>query len=113
MKPYKCDYCEKSFTQRCSLESHQDKIHGLKHKLAYKQRREKIYVCEECGYSTGDVRLVCLKNLKNFFSDFKNNKTILIKINIKKSQKIQNKSKKFKKKSKIFEEKVKKIQKKV
>lgn len=56
VKPYKCDYCEKSFTQRCSLESHQDKIHGLKHKLAYKQRREKIYVCEECGYSTGDVR---------------------------------------------------------
>ena len=56
VKPYSCDYCEKSFTQRCSLESHQDKIHGMKHKLAYKQRREKIYVCEDCGFSTNDVR---------------------------------------------------------
>ena len=58
VKPYKCDFCEKSFTQRCSLESHQDKIHGVKCTMPYKKRREKIYVCEECGYSTGDVRLV-------------------------------------------------------
>jgi len=56
VKPYKCDYCEKSFTQRCSLESHQDKIHGVKCTMPYKKRREKIYVCEECGFSTGDVR---------------------------------------------------------
>lgn len=56
VKPYKCDFCEKSFTQRCSLESHQDKIHGVKCTMPYKKRREKIYVCEECGYSTGDVR---------------------------------------------------------
>ncbi|CAG5109990.1 Oidioi.mRNA.OKI2018_I69.chr2.g4446.t1.cds [Oikopleura dioica] len=56
VKPYKCTECDKSFTQRCSLESHQDKIHGIKPKLAYKQRRDKIYVCEECGFSTGDVR---------------------------------------------------------
>lgn len=56
VKPYKCDFCEKSFTQRCSLESHQDKIHGVKCAMPYKKRREKIYVCEECGFSTGDVR---------------------------------------------------------
>lgn len=56
VKPYKCTQCDKSFTQRCSLESHQDKIHGMKPSLAYKQRRDKIYVCEDCGYSTGDVR---------------------------------------------------------
>jgi stress-induced morphogen len=56
VKPYKCQYCEKSFTQRCSLESHQDKIHGIKCQMPYKKRREKIYVCEECGFSTGDVR---------------------------------------------------------
>jgi len=56
VKPYKCNSCEKSFTQRCSLESHLDKIHGIKHKFSYKQRREKIYVCEDCGYSTNDVR---------------------------------------------------------
>lgn len=56
VKPYNCDSCEKSFTQRCSLESHMDKIHGVKHKFTYKQRREKIYVCEDCGYSTQDVR---------------------------------------------------------
>ena len=24
-----------------------DKIHGVKHKFTYKQRREKIYVCEK------------------------------------------------------------------
>jgi hypothetical protein len=35
-----------------------DKIHGVKHKFNYKQRREKIYVCEDCGHSTHDVRLV-------------------------------------------------------
>jgi len=56
VKPYKCDHCDKSFTQRCSLESHLDKIHGVKHKFTYKQRREKIYVCEDCGHSTSDVR---------------------------------------------------------
>lgn len=56
VKPYKCNQCEKSFTQRCSLESHLDKIHGQKHDFSYKQRREKIYVCEDCGFSTQDVR---------------------------------------------------------
>lgn len=56
VKPYKCDHCDKSFTQRCSLESHLDKIHGVKHQFSYKQRREKIYVCEDCGHSTSDVR---------------------------------------------------------
>ena len=72
VKPYKCDFCEKSFTQRCSLESHQDKIHGVKCAMPYKKRRDKIYVCEECGFSTGDVRLVpSFFVILNHFSNFK------------------------------------------
>lgn len=43
--------CEKSFTQRCSLESHMRKVHGKNHSYAYKQRRNKVFVCEECGFT--------------------------------------------------------------
>lgn len=49
MRPYKCSLCDKAFTQRCSLESHLKKIHGVQQKYAYKERRAKLYVCEECG----------------------------------------------------------------
>uniref|UniRef100_A0A8C6WN70 Ovo-like zinc finger 1a n=1 Tax=Neogobius melanostomus TaxID=47308 RepID=A0A8C6WN70_9GOBI len=49
VRPYKCELCEKAFTQRCSLESHMKKIHGVTLKYAYKERRNKLYVCEECG----------------------------------------------------------------
>ncbi|XP_075158610.1 transcriptional regulator ovo isoform X2 [Haematobia irritans] len=52
VRPYKCNLCEKSFTQRCSLESHCLKVHSMQHQYAYKERRTKMYVCEECGHTT-------------------------------------------------------------
>ncbi|XP_077342127.1 transcription factor Ovo-like 2 [Lithobates pipiens] len=51
IRPYKCEICNKAFTQRCSLESHLKKIHGVQQGFAYKQRRDKLFVCEECGYT--------------------------------------------------------------
>ncbi|KAJ3584928.1 hypothetical protein NHX12_013651 [Muraenolepis orangiensis] len=51
VRPYKCGLCDKAFTQRCSLESHMKKIHGVSQKYAYKERRNKLYVCEECGHT--------------------------------------------------------------
>uniref|UniRef100_A0A2K6UPX1 Ovo like zinc finger 2 n=1 Tax=Saimiri boliviensis boliviensis TaxID=39432 RepID=A0A2K6UPX1_SAIBB len=51
IRPYKCSVCNKAFTQRCSLESHLKKIHGVQQQYAYKQRRDKLYVCEDCGYT--------------------------------------------------------------
>ncbi|KAM3857526.1 putative transcription factor Ovo-like 1a [Diretmus argenteus] len=53
VRPYKCNLCDKAFTQRCSLESHMKKIHGVTQKYAYKERRNKLYVCEECGHTAG------------------------------------------------------------
>ncbi|XP_056156675.1 putative transcription factor Ovo-like 1a [Lampris incognitus] len=53
VRPYKCSLCDKAFTQRCSLESHMKKIHGVTQKYAYKERRNKLYVCEECGHTAG------------------------------------------------------------
>ncbi|XP_040181167.1 putative transcription factor ovo-like protein 3 [Rana temporaria] len=55
IRPYKCPACEKSFTQRCSLESHLRKIHGVLQSYAYRQRRSKIYVCEECGFTSSSA----------------------------------------------------------
>ncbi|XP_070774131.1 putative transcription factor ovo-like protein 3 [Enoplosus armatus] len=52
IRPYKCELCEKAFTQRCSLESHLRKIHGVSQQYAYRQRRSKIFVCEDCGYTS-------------------------------------------------------------
>lgn len=52
VRPYKCNSCDKSFTQRCSLESHTLKVHNIQHDYAYKERRAKMYVCEECGNTT-------------------------------------------------------------
>ncbi|KAF7491558.1 Transcriptional regulator ovo [Sarcoptes scabiei] len=49
VRPYRCNLCDKSFTQRCSLESHTLKVHGIAHEYGYKERRNKMYVCEECG----------------------------------------------------------------
>ncbi|XP_069750250.1 putative transcription factor Ovo-like 1 isoform X1 [Narcine bancroftii] len=51
IRPYKCELCEKAFTQRCSLESHLKKIHGVHQAYAYKERRAKLYVCEDCGFT--------------------------------------------------------------
>uniref|UniRef100_A0A8D2LHH0 Ovo like zinc finger 2 n=1 Tax=Varanus komodoensis TaxID=61221 RepID=A0A8D2LHH0_VARKO len=51
IRPYKCEICNKAFTQRCSLESHLKKIHGVQQQYAYKERRDKLYVCEDCGYT--------------------------------------------------------------
>lgn len=53
VRPYKCNLCDKAFTQRCSLESHMKKIHSVTLKYAYKERRNKLYVCEECGHTAG------------------------------------------------------------
>jgi len=63
VRPYKCNLCEKSFTQRCSLESHCLKVHGVAHNYEYKQRRSKVYVCEDCGHTTKEpeVHYVHLK----------------------------------------------------
>ena len=53
VRPYKCSLCDKAFTQRCSLESHLKKIHGVQQKYAYKERRAKLYVC--CLLYTSDA----------------------------------------------------------
>lgn len=55
VKPYKCNRCDKSFTQRCSLESHCRKVHNTEYEYEFKQRRNKMYVCEECGFSTDEA----------------------------------------------------------
>uniref|UniRef100_A0A2C9KFG2 C2H2-type domain-containing protein n=1 Tax=Biomphalaria glabrata TaxID=6526 RepID=A0A2C9KFG2_BIOGL len=52
VRPYRCSQCDKAFTQRCSLESHTKKIHGMIEDLAFNERRVKLYVCEDCGHST-------------------------------------------------------------
>ncbi|XP_051959955.1 putative transcription factor Ovo-like 1 [Xyrauchen texanus] len=51
VRPYKCTMCAKAFSQRCSLESHLKKIHDVTQQYAYKERRGKMYVCEECGFT--------------------------------------------------------------
>ncbi|XP_051971703.1 putative transcription factor ovo-like protein 3 isoform X1 [Xyrauchen texanus] len=52
IRPYRCELCEKAFTQRCSLESHLRKIHSVRQQYAYRQRRSKIFVCEDCGFTS-------------------------------------------------------------
>ena len=54
VRPFKCSQCEKAFTQRCSLESHQRKVHGYDQTYGYKIRRNKLYVCEDCGQTSTD-----------------------------------------------------------
>ncbi|XP_053400835.1 zinc finger protein 648-like [Mercenaria mercenaria] len=54
VRPYKCEMCDKAFTQRCSLESHCRKIHNIEFRFGYKERRGKVYVCEDCGHVTED-----------------------------------------------------------
>ena len=57
VRPYRCERCEKAFTQRCSLESHARKVHGAALAFAHKQRRPKTYVCEECGHTAAEPHL--------------------------------------------------------
>ena len=52
VRPFKCTECDKAFTQRCSLESHARKVHQVDIGFGYKERRNKVYVCEDCGHST-------------------------------------------------------------
>lgn len=49
IKPFKCSRCDKSFTQRCSLEAHMTRVHGVVHKFGFRERRSKMFVCEDCG----------------------------------------------------------------
>ncbi|XP_060603191.1 uncharacterized protein LOC132756197 [Ruditapes philippinarum] len=65
VRPYKCDSCGKSFTQRCSLESHCKKVHGYDNKFEFKERRAKLYVCEDCGHTTTEPGEHFM-HLKNF-----------------------------------------------
>jgi len=65
VRPYKCQQCGKAFTQRCSLESHSRKVHNYNFAFAYKERRRKLYVCEDCGHTTSDPGVHYL-HLKNF-----------------------------------------------
>ncbi|XP_053123642.1 putative transcription factor ovo-like protein 3 [Hemicordylus capensis] len=51
IRPYCCRVCNKAFTQRCSLESHLKKIHSIQQHYAYRERRSKLFVCEECGFT--------------------------------------------------------------
>ncbi|CAH8641474.1 unnamed protein product [Heterobilharzia americana] len=55
VRPYRCADCTKAFTQRCSLEAHSRKVHGRPLHYAFKERRDKLYVCEECGFGTRDA----------------------------------------------------------
>ncbi|XP_077143541.1 putative transcription factor Ovo-like 1 [Ranitomeya variabilis] len=68
VRPYKCHLCDKAFTQRCSLESHLKKIHGVQQNYAYKERRTKLYVCEDCGY-TADSQESHLHHLQHQHPD--------------------------------------------
>ncbi|XP_072464510.1 putative transcription factor ovo-like protein 3 isoform X2 [Notamacropus eugenii] len=52
IRPFRCPACGKAFTQRCSLESHLGKIHGQPPRYGYRERREKLHVCEDCGYTS-------------------------------------------------------------
>ncbi|CAK9298554.1 unnamed protein product [Gordionus sp. m RMFG-2023] len=83
VKPYKCQMCDKSFTQRCSLESHNRKLHGLQMKYGYKERREKLYVCEECGFTSNrldghveHLNKFCIKRREKLLQNA-NNKNVI------------------------------------
>ena len=56
VRPYRCHHCEKSFTQRCSLESHCLKVHGVNHQYEYKQRRSKVRTCRVMAFNDSTSR---------------------------------------------------------
>ena len=49
IKPFKCSLCDKAFTQRCSLEAHKTRVHGVVYEYGFRERRAKLFVCEDCG----------------------------------------------------------------
>ncbi|XP_071495354.1 zinc finger Y-chromosomal protein 2-like [Diadema antillarum] len=56
VRPYRCDLCPRAFTQRCSLETHASNVHGSKQDFAFKQRRKKLHICEQCGHSEAEAK---------------------------------------------------------
>ncbi|XP_055519477.1 putative transcription factor Ovo-like 1 [Leucoraja erinacea] len=64
IRPYKCELCDKAFTQRCSLESHLKKVHNVHQHYAYRQRRSKVFVCEDCGFTSnqGDAYVLHIRD---------------------------------------------------
>lgn len=51
-----------------------EKIHGIKHRYIHKERRGKLYVCEECGFSTKDVKSYYIHGRKMHpFGNFRSN----------------------------------------
>lgn len=65
VRPFQCQECDRKFTQRCSLESHLNKVHQVELSFRYKERRAKLYVCEDCGNTT-EVPEDHLEHLKKF-----------------------------------------------
>jgi hypothetical protein len=68
VRPYKCNLCEKSFTQRCSLESHCLKVHGVAHQYEYKQRRSKVFMI--VALKNPNINRLCI-------SDYRKQKSLL------------------------------------
>lgn len=54
IKPFKCNLCDKAFTQRCSLEAHRTRVHGVLYEYGFRERRAKLFVCEDCGETYQD-----------------------------------------------------------
>nr|XP_058901067.1 LOW QUALITY PROTEIN: putative transcription factor ovo-like protein 3 [Kogia breviceps] len=54
IRPFRCGACGKAFTQRCSLEVHLAKVHREPASYAYRERREKLHVCEDCGFTSSN-----------------------------------------------------------
>ena len=69
IKPFKCDRCDKSFTQRCSLEAHQSRVHGIVHKFGFRERRAKMFVCEQCGATFKDNQSEYMNHMANEHPD--------------------------------------------
>ena len=69
IKPFKCELCDKSFTQRCSLEAHQTRVHGMVHKFGFRERRAKMFVCEDCGATFRDNQSEFMNHVASMHPD--------------------------------------------
>ncbi|KAL9964548.1 hypothetical protein ACROYT_G028203 [Oculina patagonica] len=69
VKPFKCEKCDKSFTQRCSLEAHQTRVHGMVHKFGFRERRSKMFVCEDCGATFRDNQSEFMNHVASMHPD--------------------------------------------